>query len=65
MCGSYAMIELELFISGPSRILLRKNFVLVLFYESRIFLLLSSWTYDFRGFSGVNSVVTVFDPNTT
>ena len=63
MRGSFAMIELELFISSLSRILFRKNFVYVIFYKNRIFLLLSSRKYDFRGFSGVNSVMTVFDPN--
>ena len=63
MRGSFAMIELELSILSFQRYLFVKNFVLVIFYENHIFLLLSSRKYDFRGFLGVNFVVTVFYPN--
>ena len=63
MRGSFEMIELELSILSFQGYFFVKNFVLVIFYENHIFLLLSSQKYDFRGFFGVNFVVTVFDPN--
>ncbi|KAG5393235.1 hypothetical protein IGI04_023198 [Brassica rapa subsp. trilocularis] len=45
------------------RILLRKNFVLVIFTKLHLFFYYLFRKYDLRGFSGGNSVVTVFDPN--
>ena len=66
MCGSYATTELGSFAFESSRILLRKNFVLVIIFLQKLYLYFYYLfrKYDLRGFSGGNSVVTVLDPNT-
>ena len=65
MCGSYATTELGSFAFESSRILPRKNFVLVIIFLQKLYLYFYYlfWKYDLRRFSGGNSVVTVFDPN--